>query len=52
MINYQVFVQEKDVGIISAKNTGRVLNIVGERIKNGSIVIDTNIPHNIKIVKV
>lgn len=51
MKQYDVYVQGKFYKTISAKNTGEVLAVVGNDIRNNVVVgVDHNKNHDVKIV--
>lgn len=48
-MQYQVYIQNTDVGIIEATNTGNALAIVAKKIEEGEFSFDENKPRNIQI---
>ena len=49
MNNYNVYIQDKKVDTIEAKNTGHALAIVGKKLKEGVYSFDETKEANLKV---
>jgi hypothetical protein len=49
MKKYRVLIQDKDVGSITAKNTGIALALVGKKIQDGEYFVDPKVEKKIKL---
>jgi hypothetical protein len=48
-MQYKVFMQDKEMGIIEADNTGQALAIVAKKLEDNEYQIDQNKPNSIKL---
>ena len=48
-MEFKVYIQDKFVEIIEAKNVTDVLATVSKKIKNNQILVDNSLEHNIRV---
>jgi len=48
-MEFKVYIQDKFVETIEAKNVTEVLAIVSKKIKNNQILVDNSLEHNIRV---